>query len=187
MFGCFRECFFLFQDFQGLQDGLVRLVQILQVLFHVEHVVNDVSVQVAVKVFLGLVHQDVASLQSLAFGKSGKLFQNVLSLQILQQVVRIVIFLQFGTVLVGVLETELDGQTTVNGHPEIRCHADGILRHENVGHDTSATIYRSADGGIIDVAFVLLDAVLREEFAMLTAKRSNQSILKEISPGISLE
>ena len=97
-------------------------------------------------------------------------------LQILQQVVRIVIFLQFGTVLVGVLETELDGQTTVDGHPEIRGHADGILRHENVGHDTSATIYRSADGGIIDVAFVLLDAVLREEFAMFIAGEDIQFV-----------
>ena len=75
--------------------------------------------------------------------------------------------MQGAAVLIGIVERVADNQSTVGSHAEVRGHTGCILWYEYIGHDTSSSIYRTAQAGVIYFSFILLDAVGREEFAVL--------------------
>ena len=53
-------------------------------------------------------------------------------LQILQQAFLCFIFLHFGTVVVRILESKLDGQSAINSHAIIGSHAGSILWYKDM-------------------------------------------------------
>ena len=110
--------------------------------------------------------KQVAPLYSLGVCKTYKLLHNTLVAKVLQQIFFIVVFTQFRTVAVGILEAELQNQSLVAYFYQVRRYSGCVLRNEYVRHNATAAVYGSAQTGRVTQVFVQFDAVFGEELAV---------------------
>ena len=114
-------------------------------------------------------NHEVTTLQSLLLGIGGKFLYRILLLQIFLQLVDALELAELRTVLVRIFKGILYNQSTHGSLFVVGCHVGGVLGDKNVGSNTTAAIYRSADGGLISRSLVF-DAILREKFSVLITR-----------------
>ena len=128
----------------------------------------------------------VATFHAFACGIRHKLLHQVHSLQVLVQLFHCGILCQLLSVLVGILEGELSQQSSLGHFGVVRCISGCVLCDEDVGHDTSSTIYGASVLGFVCTALVLLYAVLGEELPVFVSVQQIQLILLVVSVGVGL-
>ena len=110
----------------------------------------------------------VATLDAFAVGEVGKLFDEVLTAEVLHELVGICKVAELGAVLVGVVEAEFDDESACDALGVVRGEQGRVLGYEGVGHDASPAIDDAPERGLVLLA-CLLDGVFVEVFATVVA------------------
>ena len=163
-----RSCLSGIIELDSTLDGEVVLVDVLKVFLHVEHIIDNVAVDGALEERLRVTYHVVTSLDAFAVSKVGKLLDKVLMAEVADKVFGCFVFAEFGAVLVGVVEAELDDEPACGTLRVVGSEEGGVLSNEVVGHDASPSIDDTAEGSLI-LLTSLLDGVFIEEFSSVVA------------------
>lgn len=149
----------VFQNFQCFLNGRVALVDITDVGFPAQNVIDDIAIQTSFQQPVRLADEKIASFYAFGIGKTHELFYDALVAEILQQTFLIFVFAQLRAVTVCVLETELQNQSFVADLYHVRRHTGSILWHKDVRHDAATAIYHSSQACGVAQTFVHFDTV----------------------------
>ena len=152
----------LLEHFQGLHNHWVVLVDVLGPGLFIQHVVDDSAVDDSIQKLVRLSDEQVSALQATLVGIVGKLLYYVLTVKIVGKLHHLLEVVQLRTVVVGIGERKLKDESAHAGLLEVRSHAEGILRYEDIRSDTTATINHATDACMVSRTG-MLDAILREE------------------------
>ena len=144
------------------------MVDVLNVVGHLQHVVDDVAIDGLLEQMLRLDNHVVATLDSFAVGIADKLIHKALFAEELLEGGRIVELAELFAIVVGVFEAELGDGAFGHTLGVVGCKGCGVLGHKVVGHNAASAIDHSANGGVV-FSPCLVDAVLTEKFATLIA------------------
>lgn len=137
---------------KGHANNRIVLVKILGPSLLIHHIVYDSTVDVTLKQRVALPDEQVAAFQSVTVGIPHKLLHRVLLFQILGQLEHLLERLHLLTVVVGIVEGELQYQSAHGSLLIIRCHVGGVLGHEDVGRDATTAIHHPAIAGVIGLS-----------------------------------
>ena len=98
---------FVLEEFDGLFDGWVAVVEILHVVVHLEHVVDDRAIDGSFEEWFGAQYHIVAADDAFGVGIAYELVHNALAAEVFLHVGSVVEGTEFFAVVVGVFKAEL--------------------------------------------------------------------------------
>ena len=84
--GCFWENFSFFEQFYTLLNCSIRFIEVFQMIFQSQHIIDNVAVYIRFQSFIRFLDQNIPSLYTFRVGKADELLYQTLVTKIIQQV-----------------------------------------------------------------------------------------------------